>query len=359
MLRELNSGVQRSKSLNSRNRPVSVNMGARPTHVNDKEIRRAETGTRYLDTEKDLPALTHVVSDTPHSNILSDIDYLRAREEEEKGKSKHLKRLSGSSRHQKRASLPSAALSGTKNLLHGRFGEAFRKFEGHQDEANDYDGMMSSHRDDHNPLSPIEGSVATDLSDDRRGMDETEELPPELRRELEKQKLEAEERRVERAAAEYRQRMDVKGGGPPPVSTKAASIQNRVQSLLKDNDRPSQKTATGYGRFTADAPPNARNQTTTPLSGYPNVQHDLKAMSAPASATDLQAQSRISRPVAPPKPQTLRTGANDSAVQQANTIRDDWEDDFSKKYPALPQLDVTETGIDSRPKEHQLRMREI
>lgn len=359
MLRELESGVQRSKSLNSRNRPVSVNMGARPTYTNDREIRQAPNGPRSPETEKDLPPLMHAVSDTPHSNIVSDIDYLRAREEEEKEKHKHIKRLSSGSKHQKRASLPSAAITGTKNLLQGRFGEAFRKFEGHQDGSQDSEGMLSSHRDDHNPLSPIEGSVATDLSDDRRGMDETEELPAELRRELEKQKLEAEERRVERAAAEYRQKMDVRGGGPPPVSAKAASIQNRVQSLLKDSDRPSQKTATGYGRFTADVSPNTQTQTSTPSSGYPNVQHDLKTMSAPASATDLQAQSRTTRPVAPPKPQTLRKGVNDSVVPQVNLVRDDWEDDFSKKYPALPELDVAESSIDNRPKENQLRMREI
>lgn len=359
LMRDLDSGVQRSRSLNSRNRPVSVNMGTRPTHINDKEIRHVPSGLRPKDHEHDPQQPPQATPDLSHRSILSDMEYLRVREEEDREKHKHLRRHSSNSKHHKRTSLPSAAMSGTKNLIHGRFGEAFRKFEGHADENAIAGDSYSSGKDEQNLLSPIEGSVATDLSDDRRGMDETEELPPELRRELEKQKQEAEERRVERAAAEYRQKVDVRGSGPPPVSVKATSIQNRVQSLLQDNDKPAQKTATGYGRFTSDATANTPSQANVSSSSYPHPQHDPRTMSAPASAIDLPSQTRMNRPTAPPKPQTLRTGTNTMPVQQTNVIEDDWEDDFSRKYPALPQEEITGSGVDNRSNPHQLRMREI
>lgn len=361
LLRDLDSGVQRSKSLNNRNRPVSVNVGSRATHVNDRQLRK-EPELLITDLqETEVPSLEHAVSD--NQNILSDVEYLRAREEEEKEKSRHLKRLSasgGSSRHQKRSSLPAAAmavphaaLSGTKNLLQGRFGEAFRKFEGHADSSSHHEQPHRSvSADEPHLLSPIEGSVATDLSDDRRGLDETEELSPELRRELEKQKLEAEERRVERAAAEYKQRMVGKNPGPPPASTKAASIQNRVQSLLNQNERsPASKTATGYGRFTADTPQHDSRTTV--------YQQEQKPISAPASALDLPAQSRSLRPTAPPKPQLLRTGTTEGPFVERESgivVSDDWEEDFSKRFPSLSLLDATDTSTD-RPR--QLRMKEV
>lgn len=354
LLQDLDSGVQRSKSLNGRNRPVSVNIGARPTHINDREIKRQEQ-VRPVEVEPEMTPLEHAVSDS-QTNITSDLEFLRAREAEERERHKHMKRISGNPRHQKRASLPSVALSGTKNLLQGRFGDAFRKFE---TAGSD---MIPHHHHDRTPpqsptmeerhiLTPIAGSEATDLSDDRRGMDETEELPPELRRELEKQRLEAEERRVERAAAEYRQRMAGKPVGPPPVSAKAASIQNRVQSLLTQNDKSAAKTATGYGRFTAEA--------SQADSGPPPPSQELKPISAPASAIDLTTQNRMQRPTAPPKPQVLRTGTNEVAnwqQAQKSSALDNWEEDFSKKYPDLSsELDVQPIAQSRQ----QLRMKEI
>ena len=344
---DLDSSVQRSKSLSHRARPVSVNVGSRATHINDRQLRK----------EPELPVLEDNFSPSEQAvsdsrNIVSDIEYLRAREEEEKERHKHMKRSSDSRRHQKRSSLPSAAMavpsaaiSSTKSLLHGRFGDAFRKFESHGGNSS-HDDLLQAPPDEQHILSPIAGSVATDLSDDRRGLDETEELSPELRRELEKQKLEAEERRVERAAAEYKARMAGKSANPPPISTKAAAIQNRVQSLLNQNERPSSKTATGYGRFTED----------TSQGPY---QQEQKPISAPASSLDLQAQSRSSRPLAPPKPQILRTGTNDLTTIQTEPERalpDDWEDNFSKRYPSLSQFDTPDSATD-RPR--QLRMKEV
>lgn len=353
MMRDLDPEMKRARSLNARNRPVSVNIGARPTHINDKEIKRPEQ-VKTSEVEPEMPVLEHAISDSQHNTITSDLEFLRAREAEERERHKHMKRISGNPRHQKRASLPSVALSGTKNILQGRFGEAFRKFE---TAGSD---MLPHHHHDRTPphspavderqlLTPIAGSEATDLSDDRRALDETEELPPALRRELEKQQLEAEERRVERAAAEYRQRMAGKPAGPPPVSAKAASIQNRVQSLLNQNDRAATKTATGYGRFTTEPQPD---------SGSPPSAQDFKPISAPASSMDLQAQTRMQRPMAPPKPQVLRTGTNDAAQwqrAQQPLQPDTWEDDFSKKYPDLSDIDGSSASQSRQP----LRMKEI
>ena len=358
LLRELDSGVHRSKSLNMRNRPVSVNVSAHgATHINDQEIRKSPEALG-LQSDAGMAPLSHAVSETSNTNIKSDLAFLRAREEEEREKHKHKKRFSGSSRHhQKRSSLPSIA-AGTKNLFQGRFGDAFRKFEGGQGEPTyDNDVLLSPTGGEQRTLTPIAGSEATDLSDDRRGLDETEELSPQLRRELEKQQLEAEERRVEAAATEYRNRLANRGTGPPPVSTKAASIQGKVKSLL-ENDRPATKSATGYGRFTADAPKPRASQGATdnaPALSRTGNQHNPVTMSAPASATDLPAQAARMPPTKPQKPQGLRTAISMGDTLSPPNEADDL-DDFSKKFPDLSQLEVVETSLDSpRP----LRMKEV
>ncbi|KAK5947860.1 Ark- serine/threonine protein kinase [Knufia fluminis] len=358
LLRELDSGVQRSKSLNVRNRPVSVNVSSqRATHINDQEIKKP-VETRGWESQAEMAPLSHAVSET-NTNIKSDLAFLRAREEEEREKHKHMKRLSGSSRHhQKRSSLPSIA-AGTKNLFQGRFSEAFRKFEGGQGEpTHDNDVLHSPTGNEQHMLTPIAGSEATDLSDDRRGLEETEELSPELRRELEKQKLEAEERRVEAAAQEYRNRLANRGTGPPPVSTKAASIQGRVKSLL-EKDRPATKTATGYGRFTTEESQSGAAQISrdvpTTVSRTGPTQYNMKPISAPASAINLQAQNTRLPPTKPQKPQGLRTATGTNDMIPSPNDADDL-DSFQKKFPDLSQLEVVETSIESpRPR----RMREV
>jgi len=352
---ELDPSVQRSKSLTVRDRPVSVNVTARgPTHINDEEIRKSPEPLG-LESDVGTTPLSHAVSETSSTNIKSDLDFLRAREDEEREKHKHRKRLSGSSRsNQKRSSLPSIA-AGTKNLFQGRFGDAFRKFEGGQGEPTyDNDVLLSPTGEEQRKLPPIAGSDTADLSDDRRGLDETEELSPQLRRELERQQLEAEERRVEAGATEYRNRLATRGTGPPPVSAKAASIQGRVKSLL-ENDRPATKTATGYGRFNADATISRVSQA-APDTPPTNVnQHNPMTMSAPASAVDLPAQSARMPPTKPQKPQGLRTAAGTGNTMSPPNEADDL-DDFSKKFPDLSQLEVVETSLDNpRPR----RMKEV
>lgn len=362
--------LTRSRSVNLRLRPASINIGSRQ----DRQPRQSTSG---MTTESNLAESAVVESDT---NIVSDIDFLRSKEEEEKAW-KHHKRLSSGSRHGKRTSLPSMSLAGTKNLLAGRFGEAFRKFEGnhHGSRAERSPSPSSEHI---NSLTPIAGSVATDLSDDRHD-DEIEDVSPEVRRELEKRRLEAEERRVANAAAEYRKRVAEKGGEGGRERSRAASIQNKVQSLLTENQKPATKTAAGYGKFT-DLPASQANQFEVPnpvLARKPVAVQRLgeqghKSMSAPPSsvASPLTVQSSNSsqrsmqRPPAPPKPQVLRTGQGNGLPADAiggrvdgaeeTSANDDWEATFSKKYPSLSGLDMVETEIGS-PKVVSMRTREV
>jgi AP2-associated kinase len=335
-------------------------MGSVATHIQDKEIKRLDYEANFVSAEPEMAPLTPTDSAT---NITSDVDFLKAKEEEKERKVHH-KRLGSGSRHMKRTSLPSMGIAGTTKLLAGKFGDAFKMFEsndsGHHRQRSD-----SPSRDPINVLTPIAGSEATDLSDDRPPFDEAEDLTPEMRRELEKRKLEAEERRVANAAAEYRQRLAARGGGGAGAggggggSVKAASIQNRVQSLFGENDRPAQKTATGYGRFTEspalqETSDDGRSSQPSRTTSLPSRGHPVAA-SAPTSALDLtRSDLRAQRPIAPPKPKVLRTTMEDavsSTSQEATSpdVDEDWQASFSKKYPSLAGLEMVETAIETKP----------
>lgn len=309
------------------------------------------------------------------TNISSDIDFLRAKEEEESGKKIH-KRLSSGSKHAKRSSLPSLSLSGTKNLLAGRFGDAFRKFESNANGGETRSRSPSPERPILN-LTPIAGSEATERSDDGHVFEETEDVSPEMRRELERRRLSQEEKRVADAAAEYRKRLAEKGEGGREV-TRAQTIQNKVQSLLKENDKPALKTATGYGRFTnADTAPQVKHfeaplpdrsahdvslrKVVSEGRPVPRASTDLAMSSSrppPPASTAQPFQRGSQRPAAPPKPKTLRTGQADithvSASEPPSSggydANEDWEANFSKKYPRLSGLEMVETEIDQPPR---------
>lgn len=375
--------LTRSRSANVRIRPASVNLGSRLDHHPVRGRLDAKIAAHDLEAAA-------IESDT---NIASDIDFLRAKEEEEKAW-KHHKRLSSGSRHGKRSSLPSISLSGTKNLLAGRFGDAFRKFESGGHSSRQRSRSPSPSTEHINSLTPIAGSVATDLSDDRHDLDEIEDVSPEIRRELEKRRLEAEERRVATAAAEYRKRVAERGGEGGRERPRASSIQNKVQSLLKENDKPATKTAAGYGRFTDsnnasqvktfEGPSRAQgpNASTMPRGG---AEPGSKSGAAPPLVAPPQSnyaatqgtQRSVQRPAAPPKPQVLRTGqtggfSGDSANDRVGVVGpdgpvgageaaspdEDWEATFSKRYPSLSGLELVETDIDSR-KPVALRTREV
>ena len=325
---------------------------------------------------------------------------MKAKEEEDRlNRKSHHKRLSNGSHHGKRTSLPSIglpSLKGTTNLLTGRFGDAFKKFEGHHDQQPSH-----RHHDHHKRhssssprrevgLTPIAGSEATDLSDDRSRLElmETEELSPEMRRELEKRQLEAEERRVANAAAEYRKRAGEKGGGRDVG--RAANIQEKVESLLqKENKQPTlPTTASGYGQFTDASGDVQTSRFESPAAipiSVPSGQrtHDLHTASAPQSSTNLASQDPslmaslrpVQRPLAPPKPQVLRTGgqtaplqnhtnpdAINGALDAFGSAGDDWDDDFSKRYPRLSGLEMVEADLDADPRPKlpsDIRVREV
>ena len=376
--KDIDMNLTRSRSLNIR--PASVNIGNGPTHIKDKEIKHITTAdyeANFISAEPESNGEA-VESDM---NVQSSVDFLRAREEEERERKHHHKRSSGSgSRHGKRSSLPHIAFSGTKNILTGRFGDAFKMFEGGHERSRSREKLEEQEKREHllsdrrDVLTPIAGSEATDLSDDRRLDESSEDMSPAMRREMEKRQLEAEERRVEQAAAEYRQRVNSRGGGAGNAGgvSRAATIQNRVQSLLSENSRPHQKTATGYGKFTGDAPqhttihePTSQTQTHSPLRN--TASDDMKPLSAPASAVNLSAQDpRSQRPMAPPKPKVLRTGQSNLATPAAShpeasagdpVSPEDWEAKFNKRYPSLSAVDMVETDIDG--KSAAARIREV
>ena len=383
---ELDGSISRSKSTNSKMRPASVNVISKIDLYRGRRSSKPSIDSAEQALKESPPSLTAVESDT---NITSDVDFLRAKEEEEKAWKVHKRHSSGPG-HKKRSSLASISLSGTKNLLAGRFGDAFRKFEAGNNATGVRSRSPSPSQDPINALTPIAGSEATDLSDERHGLEETEDLSPETRRELERRRLSAEEKRVANAAAEYRKRIAEKGGERGRDPTRAVSIQNKVQSLLKENDRRASKTAAGYGRFTnsnaspqmkqfegsqtvvARQPPRslAPQKPVVPLPGsvekspseFPSAVTSLPTVLSPPI------QRTESRPTAPPKPKNMRTGNGEAALpltgaggvnnNVATSPTDDWEASFSKKYPSLSGLEMVETEID-RPRVATVRTKEV
>lgn len=413
---ELDNGISRSKSASFKTRPVSDQIGSKMDCLRGRE---SSIGTNPADgtyaafnaTGKLPPAVT----DEPETmgeaiKIDSNVDFLRAMEEEDPLRRKE-KRLSSGSRHVKRSSMPSISLSGTRNILAGRFGDAFRRFETNTNGVGQRTSSPSPDRAGRD-LTPIAGSEATDgRSDDGHGLDESEEVPPEVRRELERHRLAQEEKRVADAGAAYRQRVydgsaDARGRLSRPNS-RAVSIQSKVKSLLDDSGLPSPsptKSAQGSGRFTQspDRQPLQQNnvrpsnkfesqpQTRIPPSSLRKEQASTdppSSFTSPNTVRPSQLTSPLptqpsnvpSRPSAPPKPHALRTGTRDEQrppspakplnltgkalpqVPKGNNLSpdgDQWEVNFSKKYPRLAGLEMVETEIDRRPSA-ALRVREV
>jgi AP2-associated kinase len=348
------------------------------------------------------------------TNIESNVDFLRTMEEQDLAK-KDKRRSSGADKKGKRSSLPSMTLSGTKNLLAGKFGDAFKRFE-HSASTPPGPRTPSPLQDlERRDLTPIAGSEATDgRSDDGNVLEDMDNMPPEQRRELERRRLSMEEKRVADAAAEYRRRLADRGAGPAPRSiggvSRAASIQNKVKSLLDENAQssPVKKTAEGYGRFT-DAPidPPARQfdpQSANPYAKpmvlrkpiVPSAVHSRSVppqneidYSKPRAQPPISSPATISktggpRPNAPPKPMHLNsisTGPRSHETQnsppkpsslpsrslQARSDmtpqeKEDYIADFSKRFPSLSGIEMVEReigGTDGVKHERGLRSREV
>ncbi|KEQ96291.1 hypothetical protein AUEXF2481DRAFT_657119 [Aureobasidium subglaciale EXF-2481] len=436
--------TSRARSANSRPRPVSAAyVDSNLDYLREQEAERKRPS---LEIRRSSRSIRSTELNFDDGNIESDADFLRNLESND-GLSR---RNSGkSAAHNKRSSLSSLSFSGTKNMLSGRFGDAFKRFEQTSGPAKAEKSGRASESGFRTPspnppmqnesslLSPISGSETnetprrpettnTDLAD----LIETEDLPPEMRREMERLQLAQEEKRVSAAAAEYRSR-----GGAPPVPSKANMIQQRVQSLLDDGQKsPARKRqAEGYGRYTERTetedverrvtptvqptakrqPPPIARKPATPVPGEVDMNlryHKVRqsqtfpipagtyplehSVSAPAQRTGAAA-----RPNAPMKPASLKTGGSsisqaassglaspvysqasgagrgpslaaliardsegvagvgagantgmDQGLRQESEFAnqadfDDWQADFSKRYPSLGGIEMVEREI--------------
>ncbi|KAH7082217.1 hypothetical protein FB567DRAFT_500038 [Paraphoma chrysanthemicola] len=381
---DLGSALDRSKSANSSARPASMYVESNLDYLRDRE---QAPGRNFDAPSLQRRTTSSAIDDSPpepeEKNVRSSIDFLRAIEDNPEHKHKH-RRSSSQSKHVKRGSLSSLA-GNTKNIVKGRFGDAFRRFEHNKTPEHERDQPPLTPTDrlidpsgDKVTLTPIAGSEATGglSDDDRSAIDETQDLPPEVRRELEKRRLNEEERRVEAAAAEYRQRIAQQGQGKPRAPSKASTIQNRVKNLLDESSKPAalNRTAEGYGKYTdtgkplplrpqdqsgmRQPPAIARkpvNMPTTaqpdlayakPASVRPNMPPPIPSSSAPP-AINMRAPSGPA-PRLPPKPKKLQTGGSAASPTKASARapEEDWDvDTFSKRYPSLSGLEMVETEI--------------
>ncbi|KAH8595681.1 serine/threonine protein kinase-like protein [Bisporella sp. PMI_857] len=381
--------IARTKSSNARPRPASTYLESNMDYLRGKE--KESSGRPSLSSEKRpsyvQEARDNAVTDAEEeTNIESNVDFLRTMEDSETSK-KDKRRSSGAAKKEKRSSLPSISLSGTKNILAGRFGEAFKKFE---HSSNNVPGPRTPsplHDLERRDLTPIAGSEATDgRSDDGNAVEDEENLNPEQRRELERRRLSIEEKRVADAAAEYRKRVAERGGGLAPRSiggvSRATSIQNKVKSLLEETGQssPPRKTAEGYGRFTdnpasSQSGPQSGNPYAAPsIARKPINQGIIHSRTLPIQSDISYAKPRAQppipsptnasktggpRPNAPPKPMHLNsisTGPQSTAVKP-NTLparplqerpdmspqeKEDYVADFSKRFPSLSGLSAIE-----------------
>jgi len=235
--------VSRTKSSNARPRPTSAYLESNMDFLREKE---KESSSRPSMSDQKRPsysrdtAIIDPVSDE-ETTIQSNVDFLRTMEDNETSK-KHKRSSSGANKKEKRSSLPS--LSGTKNILAGKFGDAFKRFENNANAPPGPRTPSPLQELERRDLTPIAGSEATDgRSDDGNILDDVDTMNPEQRRDIERRRLSMEERRVADAAAEYRKRLADRPSGPAPRSiggvSRAISIQNKVKSLLDETTQSS------------------------------------------------------------------------------------------------------------------------
>ncbi|KAB8343268.1 hypothetical protein FH972_022856 [Carpinus fangiana] len=151
--------------------------------------------------------------------IDDNVEFLRAMEEQDQSKG-HRRSSSKIKQHFKNASMSSVP----KGLFGGRgkLGDTLKRFEGGSKSPNAEALERESFMD-----MPPEGASQL-AQDDEVVINETEDLSPEMRRELERRRLSQEERRVADAAAAYRQQVN---GGGPQRGARASAIQDRTQKI--------------------------------------------------------------------------------------------------------------------------------
>ncbi|KAK4123459.1 hypothetical protein N657DRAFT_595877 [Parathielavia appendiculata] len=237
-----------------RPRPVSTHLESNLDFLREQESRSKSPALPSPRHSMDRLERSLPPSPDEDTNIESNVDFLRSMEDSDpKRKDK------GSKSHIKRGSLSSLG-AGTKSILAGKFGDAFKRFESNSSGQSQHPRASSPLKDmDRHVLTPIAGSETVDGRSDDGQTRDWEEMTPEMRREQEARMLAQEEARVAAAQAEYKQRVGQRGGGPPVLPPKSiggvsrvASIQNKVQSLIDESTRSSasvSRTAQGYGPY--------------------------------------------------------------------------------------------------------------
>ncbi|KFY90607.1 hypothetical protein V500_05091 [Pseudogymnoascus sp. VKM F-4518 (FW-2643)] len=369
--------VPRNVPKDTRPRPSSAYLESHMEFLRDRE--QSQPKSNFLG--KALPHAKTMEAPPPRTspdeptfpdndpNIESNVEFLRQMEDQDSSSRGHKSRSSISSNKPKRASLPSMTLAGTKNLFAGKFGDAFKRFESNAAAPPHSRSPSPDHDLDARFLTPIAGSEATDdRSDDGRPDDAA--LTGEQRREAERLRLAAEERRVEQAAAEYRQRVahrDPSSTAPPPRSiggvTRAATIQNKVKTLLDENTRPEPtRTAHGYGHFTDDDAAQGEASSSAERRERPAAATAQPIARRPVGGAP--AAARGGRPNAPPKPVHLHTGGSgrggyaapsspekgplgrvEMKVDMSQREKDEYIRDFSRRYPSLSGIEMVETVV--------------
>ncbi|KAK0623322.1 hypothetical protein B0T14DRAFT_428785 [Immersiella caudata] len=372
----------------SRPRPVSTHLESnldylRGREANLKPLPSPGPSPRYS-IDKDLPPPPDPEDET---SIESNVEFLRAMEED------HPKKKDNRAKHTKRSSLTSLG-AGTKNILAGKFGDAFKRFEGGApapprtpSPLKDMERRDLERRD----LTPIAGSEATDGRSDDGQVRDYEDMTPEMRREQEARMLAQEEARVAAAQAEYRQRVAQRGTGgtgasnptPLPKSiggvSRAVSIQNKVQSLLDETNRSSTnvtRTAQGYGPYSdaaATRPPGNDGRPAIPRKPIGGGGNQLTGSSRPVGIEPAStgrtnvSSATSSRPAAPPKPVHLGMATGASSVPGGNVNKsrdtapgeisghltlgmtaaekDDYLRDFQKRFPSLTSIEMVERDL--------------
>lgn len=392
-----------SRSTSARPRPVSTHLESNLEFLRERENSSKPLVSPGLPPHNLVPTekapSPDLLLDTDETTIESNVDFLRSMEEPKPRKSEESKRASLSS-----------SLGKKSSVFAGKFGDAFKRFETNQPPPLETRTASPFKALDRRDLTPIAGSEATDgRSDDGQGLEETEDMTPAMRREVERRLLADEERRVAAAQAEYRARIASRGEGgrptPPPVSgsSRATAIQNKVQSLLDENARSSanvKRTAEGYGHYSAAAPSpqasrpeiprkpvgvkTASASSPRPMSSSSSLNRastmtpkpvdfsrpipppkDTKPM-APPKPTHLNKNLTSSpsyqalRSASPPRPTNSTTGMRSTgrlealvaadlpgqpALDMTTQEKDDYLQDFSKRFPSLTAIEMVERDL--------------
>ncbi|EEY20907.1 serine/threonine-protein kinase ppk30 [Verticillium alfalfae VaMs.102] len=262
-----------------RQRPASTHLESSIDYLRERQMASKPSGSPSIPSPR-LPERPADKSSSPalislgpedETNIESNVEFLRSMEDAKKDRG---------SWHGKKSSVSST--SGSRNILAGKFGDAFKIFEGkHSTPAIRTPSPLKEH--DRRDLTPIAGSEATDgRSDDGRAQEDQDDMTPEMRRDLERQRLAEEERRVELAQAEYRQRI-------------------------------------------ASKPQRA----------------DGGAAASPPKRSQLPANEQLVGTNIPGRP----------ALDMTAKEKDDYVEDFSKRFPSLSAIEMVERDIDTEPRE--------